>query len=948
MGTAAVLAAVCGTSMARVSGRAAGASVQSDPLAQSGVGGGLMEAVEAVAARSSDPDRTRGTLLMRLRGAPACYASDLTQEQYERILQETGLWPPTMPMPTGGISPRFFTDSLVWTGSGQTGGSGLAVRASLTYSFPDDGTPWGLSNTPYTGGNVLGAKLTTSFGTLDRGREYVRAAIAAWRRSAGLTYAEVADDNSAMDMSSVHVSTRGDIRIGGFDFAATTNGTLAYNAFPTNLSASNLGGGDMAINTSYFISNAFGLATADYLYLRNTCAHEHGHGLGYIHTIPCTQTKLMEPMISISGPITLSRDEVRAAARNYGDRFAGNQVRALAADLGNLTTPILKSVVLKDLSTNVGGGNFTDEDYFRFTIDSQQDVTITVTPTGDVASQGQQIGLGCSGNESVIDALACGNLNLQLLSDAGVLVSSAPAQPAGNAETVTLSGLSAGTYVVFVDNATSNAAASPNQFVQTYELAVRVGPGGGAFAPPDAIAGLNKRVRAGTSAFFNGSANSRATDNGATLTNASYDWDLDGDGLFETNDTPQPTFTYVSNGTYPVTLRLTDSHGAAATDTINVTVFGATTGIASVSPLSGQPGQTVPVTIFGANLKGVTNASQITVSGTGVTVTGMPSVNLAGTQITGLSFAVGAGAVQTARDVSVSNADGLGGAGTGVGVFTVGQPGQAPANDECAGAVSWGNALGVLPFNNGNATTGAQQSFPSTGCPAAGPILNDVWYSWTSPNRGTLSVNTDSQNAGFSTRVAMYRFVSTCPGTLVRCDDFGTAFTIPILLGTQYLFQVGSTTAGATGAANVLLSLAPSPGACCTNGVCAALSEGACLAGGGEWTFQALCSPDFCPQVTGACCITGSCFINTAADCAALGVGASWRGAATVCGTAGNPTTCCPANFNQVGGLTVQDLFDFLSAWFTQAPSADFNSDQTVSLQDLFDYLTAYFTGCAG
>ena len=54
----------------------------------------------------------------------------------------------------------------------------------------------------------------------------------------------------------------------------------------------------------------------------------------------------------------------------------------------------------------------------------------------------------------------------------------------------------------------------------------------------------------------------------------------------------------------------------------------------------------------------------------------------------------------------------------------------------------------------------------------------------------------------------------------------------------------------------------------------------------------------------------------------------------------------CPADFNESGALTVQDIFDFLAAWFAMSPSADFNFSGTVSVQDIFDFLTAYFSGC--
>lgn len=54
----------------------------------------------------------------------------------------------------------------------------------------------------------------------------------------------------------------------------------------------------------------------------------------------------------------------------------------------------------------------------------------------------------------------------------------------------------------------------------------------------------------------------------------------------------------------------------------------------------------------------------------------------------------------------------------------------------------------------------------------------------------------------------------------------------------------------------------------------------------------------------------------------------------------------CDADFNQNGNATVQDIFDFLAAYFTANPRADINRSGAVSVQDIFDYLMAYFAGC--
>ncbi len=54
----------------------------------------------------------------------------------------------------------------------------------------------------------------------------------------------------------------------------------------------------------------------------------------------------------------------------------------------------------------------------------------------------------------------------------------------------------------------------------------------------------------------------------------------------------------------------------------------------------------------------------------------------------------------------------------------------------------------------------------------------------------------------------------------------------------------------------------------------------------------------------------------------------------------------CPADTNDSGTLSVQDIFDFLGAWFAVGPDADFNTDGVVSAQDIFDFLSSWFAGC--
>ncbi|MCC6321143.1 MAG: hypothetical protein IT438_06880 [Phycisphaerales bacterium] len=54
----------------------------------------------------------------------------------------------------------------------------------------------------------------------------------------------------------------------------------------------------------------------------------------------------------------------------------------------------------------------------------------------------------------------------------------------------------------------------------------------------------------------------------------------------------------------------------------------------------------------------------------------------------------------------------------------------------------------------------------------------------------------------------------------------------------------------------------------------------------------------------------------------------------------------CIADFNTDGSVSVQDIFDFLTAYFQGLSSADINGEGGVTVQDIFDYLSSYFIGC--
>jgi CubicO group peptidase (beta-lactamase class C family) len=58
-----------------------------------------------------------------------------------------------------------------------------------------------------------------------------------------------------------------------------------------------------------------------------------------------------------------------------------------------------------------------------------------------------------------------------------------------------------------------------------------------------------------------------------------------------------------------------------------------------------------------------------------------------------------------------------------------------------------------------------------------------------------------------------------------------------------------------------------------------------------------------------------------------------------------NPIICL-SDFDASGDLSVQDIFDFLDAWFASNLSADINASGTLSTLDIFAFLNRWFAGC--
>jgi serralysin len=335
-----------------------------------------------------------------------------------------------------------FTDTDRWTRTVTSGSTSLAQGDAtvIRWSIAPDGTAIsGYNGEAATPSNlraflngIYGANTASTraqdqpwFGTL-------QSVFDRWSAVSGVNYVYEANDDGAAISSSYSgvVGVRGDVRISGHYIDGPSN-VLAYNFYPTF--------GDMVIDTGdTFFSNT----ASNSLRLRNTMAHEAGHGLGLDHVEPVTNTKLMEPYISLNydGP---QADDILAVNRGYGDRLeknGGNNTAATATALGAASTFTIDTVSIDD---------DTDVDWFQFTVGANSTLSVTLTPTGSTYVS----------NGVTFNSLAESDLALAVYGGGGsTLIASASATGAGVAETLNNLALAgSGTYYVRVTG-TANAA----------------------------------------------------------------------------------------------------------------------------------------------------------------------------------------------------------------------------------------------------------------------------------------------------------------------------------------------------------------------------------------------------------------------------------------------------------------------------------------------------------
>jgi hypothetical protein len=134
---------------------------------------------------------------------------------------------------------------------------------------------------------------------------------------------------------------------------------------------------------------------------------------------------------------------------------------------------------------------------------------------------------------------------------------------------------------------------------------------------------------------------------------------------------------------------------------------------------------------------------------------------------------------------------------------------------------------GSFACSNGAATTGAQGQIEAL-CDLSGTtnIDRDVWFTWTAPSTGGLTLSLCGLSSSLDTKVAIYPG-ATCPvnGTALACDDDLCTFAGPselylnVTAGQSYVFQLGMFPGAGGTITSFVLTLGPSfpPPLSCTS-----------------------------------------------------------------------------------------------------------------------------------
>lgn len=275
---------------------------------------------------------------------------------------------------------------------------------------------------------------------------------------------------------------------------------------------------------------------------------------------------------------------------------------------------------------------------------------------------------------------------------------------------------------------------------------------------------------------------------------------------------------------------------------------------------------------------------------------------------------LGNGACQVTQGAASCYNAGFLGAGTTCSPNPCAQP-PAPANDSCAGALGIGDSAMGWPSVMGN-NYRADATIPEL-CAFGAQGLYDVWYAYVPTVSGPVTIDTcQLPTSGSALDTLLSIHAGACDGPRLDCNDNAFGYCIPgsritptLTAGTIYYIRVA-------GYSNFT----------------------------GEFVLRVTGGGG---SARGACCWGTACVQSSPTGC--FGPNKVFAGLSTTCNPAGVGTSpCCQADFNHVNGLSTQDIFDFLNAWFAGSVSAAVggNGIRTPVVQDIFDFLAVWFTGC--
>ena len=297
------------------------------------------------------------------------------------------------------------------------------------------------------------------------------------------------------------------------------------------------------------------------------------------------------------------------------------------------------------------------------------------------------------------------------------------------------------------------------------------------------------------------------------------------------------------------------------------------------------------------------------------------------------------------------------GAPTGTGTISVT---IVPASDECHTTpliVGFGPA--ALSGSSWGATTSFVPIASSCGTATGAGGGRDVFARFTPP--ATAAYSLDLCGSAFDTVLAIFSACPVSSAVQLACNDDSTANipcsgtsstqsripSVVLTAGHTYIIRIaGWNDNSGNYTLNVNYTDPLAPGTCCNGATCTLTDAASCA---GVFTPGAACLPSTCgAPPTENCCRGTTCTQVSSGTCMGTSTGGSVGIVVSSCGAGNSLSTCCFADFNHDGIQSIDDLFLYFNAYFTDSPLSNVGGDGVASpmIDDLFMYINAYFTGC--